>query len=175
MLHERVDGGACVIIALVGEKNILLIKDLSKIDPKWKLIAETVKPGESYLHTVLAGLTEEAGMKDIKTELGPDNKVARFTDPRILGVVQFGEPEYVRSKIPHYRYFYGVFTTDEVISSLSGETHHIEEDDGKGGRAIEHIETMHFPLTALESVRDLLRPHAELIRSIPNRQKIDIC
>jgi hypothetical protein len=174
MQYERVEGGAAVVAALIGEKNGLFIKNLNRPDPKWKLIAETNKPGESILHTLLSGLAEEAGLKDIKTELGQDGKIARFNDPRIKRVVQFGEPEYIRSKVPHYRHFFGVMTTDEVIHGLSGAHHHIEEPDGRGGIETEHIETMEFPLAMLDNIPNLLRQHAELIRSIPGKVATEV-
>lgn len=169
MQYERVEGGAAVVIALISEAKILLVRSRNHPDPKWKLIAETVKPGESILNTLKYGLEEEAGFKDIKTELGSDGKIERFSDSRILKVVEFGEPEYMRTKVPHYRHFYGVLTTDEVIHQLSGEDHHIEEIDEGGHPEVEDLETMEFPLEMIESVEGLLRSHAELIRSISGR------
>lgn len=167
MKYEQVEGGSAAVFALKGETKILLGRNPRRRDPKWKLFAETMKPGESILNTLLAGLTEEAGMTDIKTEMGENGKVARFIDPRIKGVVEFGEREWIAStRIPHWRHFFGVITTDEVINRLSGETHIIEEED-----EVEEIQTMEFPLAMLETLGDsLLRPHAELIRSIPQRK-----
>ena len=175
MEYERVEGGAAVVIALVGKTKVLLVRSRNHPDPKWKLIAETVKPGESILNTVKYGLEEEAGLENIKTELGLDGKIARFIDPRILKVVRFGEPELmVKAKFKHWRHFFGVLTTDEVIHQLSQADRFTEESDGRGGFEVEALETMEFPLSGLSDMVGLLRPHAELIRSIPQRTTTEV-
>src|SRR5581483_3408137 len=109
------------------------------------------------------------GLRGIKTELGVDGKIARIIDERIEKVAQLGDPEYVRARKPHERFFYGVKVPDELIHELSGQRITIEEEDGQGGIEVEDIETAEFPLAMLDSIENLLRPHAEMIRSIPNR------
>jgi hypothetical protein len=175
MKYERVEGGSAVVVAPLTQKDIMLIRNPGRLDWRWKLVAETQKPGESILQTLKAGLEEEIGLKDIKTELGADGKVARFVDPRIKQVIKFGEPEYIeKTKIPHWRHFYGVVLDDVTMSQLSGERHTIEEDDGKGGIEVEDIQTMKFPLTLLDQIPNLLRQHEELIRSIPQRERVEV-
>lgn len=169
MQHEQIVGGKCAVIALYGDTKILLIRNPGRPDWKWKLLSETNKPGESMMQTLVSGLDEEAGFKGIKTELGADNKIARITDERIEKVGQLGEPEYIRSRKPHDRYFYGVKVSDKLIHELAGQRITIEEDDGQGGTEVEDIETAAFPLAMLDGIENLLRPHAEMIRSIPNR------
>ncbi len=172
MQYEQMVDGAAVVVALIGESNILLVRNMEHPDPKWKLIAETNKPGESILHTLVSGLEEEAGMEKIETKLGSDGKIVSFIDPRIKEVVQLGEPERVNSRIPHFRHFYGVRVADELIHELSGKVHLTEERNGEGKIEGEHLETKEFALVDLDDLgKDLLRQHAELIRSIPGRTR----
>jgi ADP-ribose pyrophosphatase YjhB (NUDIX family) len=173
--YEQVEGGAVVVIALISKSKILLVKNLDHPEPKWKLIAETVKPGESILNTLKYGLEEEAGLENIKTELGQDGKIAKFTDPRIIKVVEFGEPEYLEKvRVKHYRHFYGVLASDELLNSLTGERRHTEENDGNGGTEVEALETGTFPISMIGDMPGLLRQHSELIRSIPERVEREI-
>jgi|GEM_PF-2938167 len=172
MQYERVEGGHAVVVAPITGSDILLIRNPDRRDWKWKLVAETQKPGESILQTLKSGLEEEIGLKDIKTELGADGKIARFVDPRIKQVVRLGEPEYLENtRIPHWRHFYGVLLDDSIMSELSGERHTTIENDGRGGTEVEDIHTMKFPLAYLDQIPNLLRQHEELIRSIPQRTR----
>ncbi|MSR70641.1 NUDIX hydrolase [Candidatus Kaiserbacteria bacterium] len=157
---KHFEGGSVVVVAVVGQTEILLIRETTKPLPiYWKLVSETVEPGESLLNAVIGGIREEAGFKDIAVEYGPDGKVKKVIDPRIKRVVEFGGREWIKSRYPHWRHFFGILTTDEVIKGLSGKYHKIDES--------EEINTQVFSLNSLHTLPDLLRQHAELIRSIP--------
>ena len=157
---KHVEGGAVVVVAIVGKTKILLIKETTKPLPHfWKLVSETVEPGEPILNTLWSGVQEEAGL-----ELGvrrEDGEVVDFVDDR-ADVVEACPPHWVPHKYrPHTRYFYGIITSDAIIQSLSGQ--HLIGDEN------EKIETQAFDLAELEGMVDFIPKQRELIEKL--RQK----
>ncbi len=172
MASKHYPGGSVVVVALMGETQILLIKETTKPAPHyWKLIGETVEPGESLLNALIGAVREEAGWNDKNgiPNIGATyegGKVTAVTDPRIKRIVQFGEKERVEARCWHWRHFFGVLTTDDMVKKLAGA--HLSVD------ADEEIETQMFPLAMLETLPGLMRKHEELIRSIPKCKMVDV-
>src|SRR3989344_3360054 len=151
---KHVHGGAVVVVAILGQTQILLIKETTKPLPHyWKLISETVEPGEPILNAVWGGVREEGGF-EMKAEYDTGGKVIKITDPNVVQVKELNQREWGEGRIPHWRHFWGVVTTDHVISRLSGKR--------LSGGPDEKIETLSFPLARISSIPDLLRQHAEM-------------
>ena len=160
MTHQRRlrhHGSAVVVIPIVGETLTLLIREGHKSLKYWKFIAETVEEGESVLDTLCRGVDEEAGLK-LRTK-SYEGHVIEIIDPRVAFVRSLISPCMVKSAFPHMRYFWGLSTSDEVISSLSGK--HLSVD------ADESIYTQAFELSELERMSDFLPQHRRLVEQIP--------
>ena len=147
-----------VVAAIIGETKILLIKERTKPTPHyWKLVSETVEPGEPILNALWGGLREEAGL--ILNVRRINGQVVEIIDERLKVAKQLIPSHMVAGHFPHQRHFWGLLTTDEVVMSLSGQQ--------LTGDINEEIETMAFDLAELEGVVDLLPKHRELISRIP--------
>lgn len=159
---KHIKGGAVVVVALLGETEILLIRETTKPRPHlWKLVSETAEPGEPILNTLWGGVREEAGF-NMKARLNERGEVVGIIDPSVVAVKELAPPEWVSGRgvrAPHWRHFWGVLTTDHVIKRLSGK--HLSGDEN------EEIDTQAFPLASLQTLPDLLHQHAEMIRNIP--------
>lgn len=155
---KHVAGGAVVVAAILGETKILLIKERTKPLPHyWKLVSETVEPGEPILDALQRGVGEEAGLK-LEVRRGTDGKVIEITDQRLNAVKQLAASHMIAGKFPHRRHFWGLLTSDHVVMSLSGQQ--------LTGDVNEEIETQAFDLAELETMVDLLPKHRELIQQL---------
>ncbi len=151
---KHVPGGAAVVIAIMGEKKILLIKETTKPRPHfWKFVGETVEPGEPILNALWGGVREEAGLELEARRVG--GKVVEIIDPRIKVTRQLLPPHWVQSHTPHKRHFWGLMTTDEVVLALSGKHH--------TGDVNEEIDTLAFDLSELDKMPDFHPQHRKLI------------
>ena len=157
---KHILGGAVVVVAVIGETEILLIRETTKPKPHyWKLISETAEPDEPILNTLWGGVREEAGF-EMKAERDEKGKVVKIVDPHVKAIKELAPPEWVSSgRAPHWRHFWGILTTDHVVTRLSGKHHSGDEN--------EEIDTHAFPLAGLHTLPDLLRQHVEMIRNIP--------
>lgn len=158
---KHFEGGAAVLVAVMGETLILLIRETTKPLPHfWKLPGETVEKGEPIINAVLGAVREEACFADLCTGIDPSTKTLKANDPRVHAVKELAPPEWVESRRPHWRHLWGVLTTDEVIKSLSGR--HFSHPTEK-----EEIDTGAFPLANFEYIPNIMRTHVQVIRSIP--------
>ena len=161
MQHEQTDkvqGGAVIVAAIIGEEKILLIKETTKPLPHYfKLVSETLLDGEHILNALCRGVAEEAGLKDLGTR-APNGQVVEVLDPRLKAVKMLVRSHMLMKPVPHRRHFWGLVTTDELIMSLSGK--HLTGDEN------EEIDTYAFDLSELEGMVDLLPQHRELIMQL---------
>ncbi len=156
--NDQTQMGAVVVAAILGETKILLIKETTKPTPHyWKLISETMEPGEPILDALQRGVSEEAGL-ELEVRRSSDNTVAEIIDGRVKVAQQLIRSHVLEKPRPHRRHFWGILTSDEVVMSLSGK--HLTGDVN------EEIDTMAFDKADLEKMVDLLPRHRELIMQL---------
>ena len=154
---KHIVGGAVVVVAILGETKILLIQETTKPKPHyWKLIAETLEPGEPILNALWGGVREEAGLELSVRRL--NGQVVEIADGRLKAAKQLLRSQWVQSHFPHHRHFWGLLTTDEVVQTLSGK--HLQGDKN------EEIDTMAFDLADLEKMVDFHPVHRKLIEQL---------
>lgn len=162
MAHTNEDGGAVVVVAIIGETKILLIKETTKPEPHyWKFVSERLKNDrfgrlEPILNGLRAGVAEEAGL--VLEARFENDEVREIIDPRVKAYRQLLRSHVLPHPRPHRRHFWGVCVSDALIEQLSGKN--------LTGDVNEEIVTQAFSLQELEKMVDFLPGHRKLLEEL---------
>ncbi|MBY0293844.1 NUDIX hydrolase [Patescibacteria group bacterium] len=151
-------GGSFALMVAIYSRDpnkFLLIKNHRERRNWWKLIGEQSLPGESWRHTLVRALWEEAGFKIHVTydELG---NILELGDPEI-SIAEVRPPMVVQGRNLHQQYFCKVRLPYARLRDLSGKRFN-------GADADEDFETKVVSFDDVFSMPDFFPKHLTLFR-----------